>query len=114
MQPHLNEVGMDLDLDYIKQQFVGVHDTLNTIQESNAALYKKVTDLQIHLQKLEGAVVGNSELGYDGLVKRVKALEDFKDVTEKLKAKFVGATFVATTVAGLIWAVVIMFLDKII
>ena len=96
---------MSLDLEYIKQQISSVNDTLQTISQSNAALFKKVTDLQVHLKNLEGAVKGNEELGFDGLVKRVKALEDFEKEVSKFKFKFMGAAFVV----GIIWTIILQF-----
>jgi hypothetical protein len=99
---------MSIDVDFIRQQFASVNDTLHTIQESNSALYKKVTDLQIHMKNLEGAVIGNAELGFDGLVKRVKALEDFKESATKLKAQFIGGS----VVIGVVWTILLQFMQK--
>lgn len=100
---------MTLDNDFIRQQFSSINDTLHTIQESNSALYKKVTDLQIHLRNLEGAVIGNTELGFEGLVKRVKSLEDFRESTNRLKAQFIGGS----VVVGVIWTLLLQYFQKI-
>jgi len=99
---------MNLDQEYIKQQFSSVNDSLVTIQKSNEELFKKVTDLHIHLKNLEGAVIGNADLGFDGLVKRVKSLEDFREGIVKLKAQFIGASIVV----GIVWTLLLQFVEK--
>jgi len=79
----------------------------NKTSDRLGVLEQTVSKMDGRLEKILSAVVGDPEMGQEGLVARVIKLEDRDKKYEAVKNKFIGASIVG----GAIWAIVAKALE---